>query len=221
MITKASISKVQSLIIPHHTLSKPPLNFAQWIDIVWKRNEHNPSLLTPDAIRSAWKSTVTDLGLSRRVEEANTRAAKAAIEHRAAALRGATHLKSVARSKSLGIMKGTVVPVPEHVDVPDFKVPSLALAFETVPFNVFVQKVQRANEGKIVTLEVAEGCCWEAIVKFLKSSDVRGSASKRMVDNVGEIVKQEGRSGRTRKDRTTLEIWRRRSEQHETDLSSI
>jgi len=190
MIAKASISKVQSLILPHHTLSKPPLNFAQWIDIVWNRNEHNPCLLTPDAIRSAWKSTVADLGLSRRIEEANTRAAKAAIEHRVTTLRGATHLKSVARSKSLGIMKGTVVPVPEHADVSDFKVPSLALAFETVPFNIFVQKVQRANEGKIVTLEVAEGCWWEAIVRLLKSSNVRGSASKRMVDNAGKVVKQ-------------------------------
>ena len=84
MIAKASITKVQSLILPHHTLSKPAVNFAHWLNLLWQRNKQNPSLLTPDSIRGAWKSTMTDLGLARRVEEANTRAAKTAMEDRLA-----------------------------------------------------------------------------------------------------------------------------------------
>jgi len=74
--------------------------------------------------------------------------------------------------------------------VADFKIHGLVLAFETVPFGVFVHKLKRANEGKTVTLEIAEACWWEAIDKLLKMNKVRGSAAKRIVDNASKIVKQ-------------------------------
>lgn len=190
MIAKASISKVQSLILSHHTLSKPPLSLAHWLNLLWQRNEQNPSLLTPESIRGASWSTVTELGLSKRVEEANTRAAKAAINDCFAVLNAATRHESAEKHRSLGKIRGPTAPVPEHADVADSKLPGLVLAFETVPFSVFVQKLKRANEGKTVTLEIAEACWWEAIDKLLKMNKVRGSAAKRMVDDAGKIVKQ-------------------------------
>ena len=133
---------------------------------------------------------MTDLGLARRVEEANTRAAKTAIEDRTAVLRAATRQESAEKHRSLSKIRGPTAPVPEHASVADFKIHGLVLAFETVPFSVFVHKLKRANEGKTVTLEIAEACWWEAIDKLLKMNKVRGSAAKRIVDNASKIIKQ-------------------------------
>jgi len=66
----------------------------------------------------------------------------------------------------------------------------LVLAFETVPFGVLVEKVRRVNEGNKITLEMEGGCWWEAVVRLLKSNNVRVAATKRMADDTGKIFKQ-------------------------------